>query len=160
MQIKEYLKNLKIEYKAYIHPAVYTVAESEKHKIELKSPINKTLFLKSKKPLTENSKKYYLVILPGNKRLNLKELEQKLNEKITFASEQELKEILNLYPGAVSPFGLINNKDSKVELIIDKESLTSELISFHPNINTETIELTQQDFKKYLDTLKNKVIII
>lgn len=157
MQIKEYLKNLKIEYKTYTHPAVYTVAESEKHKIELNSPINKTLFLKTKK---QESKSYYLIILPGNKRLNLKELEQKLNEKITFASEQELKEILELTPGAVSPFGLINDKDSKVELIIDKESLTSNLISFHPNINTETIELTQQDFKKYLYSLKNKWITI
>ena len=112
------------------------------------------MFLKSKK--TDN---YYLAIIPAKDRLNLKELELRLNDKIGFASESELKNILDLTPGAVSPFSLINDKENQVTLVISKQVLDSDIVSFHPNINTETLELKQKDFQSYLDSIKNKKII-
>ena len=88
------------------------------------------------------------------------ELSEIVNDKIKFANENDLKEILSLSSGAVSPFGLINDKEGKVKVIIDKEVGESDFVSFHPNINTETLELSREDFHKYIKSLKNELILI
>lgn len=152
--IKQYLKNLNIEFKTLSHPPLYTCKQAEPYNKEIKGIHSKNLFLKSKK-----SDKYYLIIIPANEKLDIKLFESILNEKLTFANEQELKNILYLKAGAVSPFGLINDKESKVILLINKEVWNSDFVSFHPNINTETLELSGIDFQKYINSLNNKLII-
>jgi len=156
MEIKEYLKNKGITFKEVTHQAVYTVEESKKLNIhdELKGIHSKNLFLKNRK-----GNKFYLIILPENKKLDLELFENKLNEKLKFANEEELKEILGLTRGAVTPFGLINDAESKVNIIIDKEILESDYVNFHPNVNTATLNLSKKDFQKYLSSLKNEVTI-
>lgn len=154
MEIKEYLKKLNINFIVHKHPPVYTTEQAEKYHKEIKGIHSKNLFLKDRK-----SKKFYLLIIPTAKKLEIKQFENLVNEKLKFANEIDLKEILNLTPGAVSPFGLINDKDNKVIIVIDKEVWNSDYVSFHPNINTETLELTNQDFHKYIKSLKKKLII-
>ena len=138
MEIKKYLEDLEIKYRLYKHPPVYTVEEASKYNGEIKGIHCKNLFVKDRK-----SRKFYLIIISAEEKLNLKDYE----------------EILNLETGAVSPFGLINDKEAKTILIIEKKILESDYVSFHPNINTETLELTRENFQKYLNTLKNKIII-
>ena len=99
-------------------------------------------------------------IIPANKKLDLGKLGEFLGGKIKFASEKDLKEILGLSVGAVSPFGLINDKQSHIQLLIDKEVWESCFVSFHPNINTETLELAKVDFHKYAHSLRNKLRIM
>ncbi len=155
MEIKQYLKGLNIKFKTHTHPPLYTCEQAEKYNKEIKGIHSKNLFLKSKKTTA-----FYLIILPSIEKLNIKEFESLLNEKLTFANEKELKDILNLSTGAISPFGLINDKNNKAVLIIKKEIWNSDFVSFHPNINTETLELAGKDFQKYISSLKNKMIII
>ncbi len=155
MEIKQYLKNLNINFKTHIHPAVFTCEQADEYNQEIKGIHSKNLFLKDRK-----SKNFYLIIIPANKNLEIKKFEPLLNQKLKFANENDLQEILKLTPGSVSPFGLINDKEIKVQIIIDKEIWNSDFVSFHPNINTETLELTNQDFHKYINSLKNKLIII
>lgn len=154
-EIKQYLKELNIKFKEFIHPPLYTCEQAEKYNKEIKGIHCKNLFLKNKKAAN-----YYLIIIPASEKLNLKKLESLLNEKLKFANEEELKNILNLTPGAVSPFGLINDKDNKTILIIKKQIWDSDFVSFHPNINTETLELNKNDFQKYVKSLKNRLLII
>lgn len=155
--IKQYLKEKQIEFKSFEHPAVYTCEEAEKHSYTqgIKGIHSKNLFLKNRK-----SNKFFLVLLPAKKQFNFKIFEGILNEKLKFANENNLKEILNLTPGAVSPFGLINDKEHKVKVLIDKEIWESDFVSFHSNINTETLELTKENFHKYIKSLNNEVEII
>jgi len=155
-KIKNYLKEHKIEYIVHEHQAVFTVKESKKIKTKIQGVICKNLFLKERK-----ERKYYLVVLPGEKRLNIKELRDKIQTKdLTFASSEELKEILNLTPGSVSILGLINDKEHEAELIIDKEINEAKKLNFHPNINTESIELNKENFHKLLKTFNNKISIL
>lgn len=154
MEIREHLKNNKIKFKEFKHPAVFTCEQAEKYNQEIKGPHCKNLFLKNKK-----SNKFYLVITLANKKLEIKRLSELNEEKLTFANEKDLKELLNLTPGSVSPFGLINDKANKVIILIDKEVLEADYVSFHPNINTETLELTKENFHKYINLLNNKLII-
>lgn len=148
-QVLNYLKQLNIEYKLHRHPAVFTVEEAQKYTIKTEGKDTKNLFLKESK-----NNKYYLLIIEGSKRANLKEVEKVIgSKKLSFASPEDLKRILDLTPGSVSPFGLINDKEKLVNLLIDKDLVNSELIGFHPNDNTATVELSTKDFMKYLDTL-------
>ncbi len=153
--IKDYLKNLNIEFKTFNHPPLFTCEQADLYNKDIKGIHSKNLFLKNKKATN-----YYLIIIPANEKLNLKEFESLLNEKLTFANEEELKDILNLTTGAVSPFGLINDKDNKIILIINKKVWNSDFVSFHPNINTETLELVGIDFQKYIKSLNNNLIIV
>ena len=155
MNIKKYLQEKEIKFKTYEHPAVYTCEEAEKYNKNMKGIHSKNLFLKNKK-----STKFYLIIVPAEKKTDLKELSRIVDDKLTFANEKDLKEKLKLLTGAVSPFGLINDESGEVNLLVDQEVWNSDYVSFHPNINTETLELSRQDFHKYVMSLKNKLIII
>ena len=155
MEIKSYLTSLGIKFKTFSHPPVYTCEEAKRYSNKIKGIHSKNLFLKDKK-----GENFYLVIIPEYKKLQIKDLEKNLGQKLTFADEKDLKSLLNLTSGAVSPFGLINDKELKTKLIIDKKILDSEFKSFHPNVNTETLELTKENFGKYLNSIKNKITII
>lgn len=154
-EIKIYLKELEIDFKEFFHPAVYTCEEAEKYHQGIKGIHSKNLFIKDKK-----SRRFYLVTVPADKKLDLDKLGEKLSDKLKFANEKELKEILDLTTGAVSPFGLINDKENKAIIVIDKAVWDSDFVSFPPNINTETLELEGKAFQNFIKSLKNKRIIL
>lgn len=155
MKIKDYLDKKGIKFKIFKHPPVYTCEEAEKYNKEIKGIHSKNLFVKDRK-----SKKFYLIIIPADEKLNLKKFEKILNYKLKFANKQNLKEFLDVESGAVSPFGLINDKENKIKIIIDKTVWESKFVSFHPNVNTQTWELNKENFHKYIKSLKNKLKII
>lgn len=153
----ELLEKLNIKYKKYEHNAIFTVEDAQKLGLMMEGLNLKNLFLKDKK-----TNHFYLVILEDNKRLDMKDLKTKYNlNKLTFASEEELYNLLHLSKGAVSPFGLIYDKNNQVSVILDKEIIEATdttLVNFHPNRNTATIGITKKDFLKYLKYLDKEVI--
>lgn len=157
MDVKKYLTSKGISFKEFKHNPVYTVEEAKNERIydDIKGIHSKNLFLKERK-----GKRFYLVIMPEHKPLDMKELGEKLGDKIKFANEDNLKEILDLSPGSVSPFGLINDTEHKVKLIIDEVVWEADYVSFHPNVNTATLELSKEDFHKYVESLANEREII
>jgi len=157
MDVKEFLKNNNISFKEFTHPPVFTCEEADKHLIysDIKGVHSKNLFLKER-----NSKRFYLVLIPANKKLDLNEIETITGDKIKFANEDELKNILGLTKGSVSPFGLINDINQITNVLIDKEIWVSKYVSFHPNINTETLELLGLDFQKYLSLVTKSITLI
>ena len=150
--LKKYLKNIDIKYDIYEHPLVFTVEESNKATKHIPGIRTKNLFLKSES-------QFYLISLPGEKRLNMKELKKNLNAKdLHFASSDELKSELHLKPGSVSIFGMIYAKNTI--LVIDREIWNSEFSGFHPNINNETIVLSKNNLEKFIISLKCKTLIL
>ncbi|MCX8158711.1 MAG: prolyl-tRNA synthetase associated domain-containing protein [Candidatus Pacearchaeota archaeon] len=151
--LKNYLTKYDIKYELYSHPPVFSVEESSKIIKNIPGLRTKSLFLKDDKG------KFYLVCMPGKKRLDIKSLKKRIaSKKLQFASPEELKQQINLTPGSVSLFGMIYS--SSVTLFIDKEVIESDLIGFHPNINTETIVLDNNNLKKFISSLKCKIEII
>jgi Ala-tRNA(Pro) deacylase len=152
--IYEVLKNLNIKFTEHRHPAVYTCDEAEKYYANVKGGKSKNLLLRDKK-----GHKFYLVISESSKKTDLKSLAGFLNEgKLSFASEEQLIKYLGLTPGSVSPFGLINDKDKNITVVIDENLWKYDRLHFHPNVNTATLELDRDDFEKFLDYCGNKVI--
>ncbi|MBS3091260.1 prolyl-tRNA synthetase associated domain-containing protein [Candidatus Pacearchaeota archaeon] len=149
----EYLKKHGIEYKEHKHPAVFSVEETEKLNLDFQFMHTKSLFLK------DDKSRFYLVCMDAFKRLDMKFLRKHLHvNKLHFSSSGELKEKLNLTPGSVSIFGLINSKD--VFLILDRSIWEADSVGFHPNINTSTLEINHENFEKYVNLLsiRNEIV--
>jgi Ala-tRNA(Pro) deacylase len=151
-EVYQYLKNLEIPYKEFKHKAVFTVQEAEEVEKNIPGVKTKSLFLRDK-----NKKRYILFCLNSKKRADIKQLAKKLNLKHpSFASSEDLEKFLKVKPGSVSPFGILNDQEHQVELLIDKEILEGDSVNFHPNDNRFTINLKPKAFKKFLNSLDNK----
>lgn len=145
-QLYNILSKLKICYDYYEHSAAATVEEASKYWMDIKSSHCKNLFFRNHK-----GDKHYLVILEFTYQMNIRDLELSVNQgKLSFASPQRMMKFLGLTPGSVSPFGLINDSENHVHVFIDANLRKSEKISFHPNINTATLVISNEDFLKFL----------
>lgn len=152
-KVYETLENLGIHYEKIEHPPVYTVEEANEHWAKLEGTHTKNLFFRNKK-----GSRHFLVILDSGKKLDIKSLQSKIGAgTLSFASDRRLSEHLGLSKGAVSVFGLINDEAGKVEVIVDKKLLDGERIGFHPNVNTATLTVSVDDFKKFLQSRGNKI---
>lgn len=144
------LNKVNIEYKEIEHKPVYTSLEAEFTKKLIDGIGVKNLFLK-------NKSKYYLVLTPDNKKVDLKALSKLIDSHLSFAKETELQDILKLERGSVTPIGLINDIKHEVIVLIDKE-LEDKLILVHPLVNTKTISIEMKDLIKLIEYLKNEYI--
>lgn len=152
--IYEVLSELNIQYEKHDHPAVFTVEEASQYDRNVNAAKTKNLFLRNKK-----GNVHYLVVAESTRKIDLKMLAATLGEsKLSFASPDRLMTYLRLTPGSVSPFGLFNNTDKTVRVIVDQELLHHPKIGFHPNINTATLVITTDDFRKFLEWTGNKIL--
>ena len=91
---------------------------------------------------------------------NIKEIANKVNTShLSFASPEELKNILDLEPGSVTPLGIINDKNNKVTILIDSELKTKKILC-HPNTNTKTVSIEFNDLIKFIEYEKHKYYYI
>lgn len=147
-KVIEILNKLNIRFDVIYHPAVYTSEEADFYVKDIKCSKAKNLFLAGK-----NDKNFYLFIIKDTKRLDIKKVSNLIQDRLHFASENNLKEKMNITPGMVSIFGLINNKEHDIKTYIDKELLNEKLIAFHPNDNTATMLINTNDIFKFLKEL-------
>ncbi|MEN8203239.1 MAG: prolyl-tRNA synthetase associated domain-containing protein [Bacteroidota bacterium] len=145
-KVLQILKELDISYELYEHPPVPTVEDALPYWEKIDATHCKNLFFRNHK-----GNRHYLVILKYDRKLNIRELEQRLKQgKISFASPQRMERYLGLAGGSVSVFGLINDRENHVHLFLDDGLKTAERISFHPNENNATLVISFQSFLKFL----------
>ena len=148
----EYLSDMNINYEIIEHSPVYTIEDMESINIDVNNQVVKNLFLRDDK-----KKRYFLIVLQKDKQVNLKELKMKLNSRpLSFASESALNEILGLNKGAVTPFGILNDKNCKVEVVLDKDIRCFQRIGIHPNDNTATVWIKTEDLEEVIRKHGNK----
>ena len=145
-ELYDLLTSLSVQFEYHEHPPVATIEDAKIHWQNFDSGRCKNIFFRNHK-----GDRHYLVILEHLRQLNIRDLEQRLKQgKLTFASDQRLKNYLGVEPGSVSPFGLINDTDHHVHLFIDAKLDEFERLSFHPNINTASLIIGKPDFLKFL----------
>jgi Ala-tRNA(Pro) deacylase len=146
------LNELNIKFEYHEHPPAPTVEIASLYWKDLEATHCKNLFFRNHK-----GNRHYLVILEYKQVLEIKILEQKLKQgKLSFASPERMKKYLGVYPGSVTPLGLINDIDSHVHLFLDENLKNSKRISFHPNENNASIIIDYSDFIKFLEARGNK----
>ena len=141
-QIYRYLKQKNIWYEITKHKAVYNMKDLQDIDLPYPEGDAKNLFVRDDK-----KRNYYLITVKGTKKVDLKEFRHLNNTRpLSFVNEKELLELLNLKPGSVTPLGLLNDKEHKVEFFIDNELLEEPgIIGVHPNENTATVWLKTRD---------------
>ena len=117
----------------------------------------KNLFVRDDK-----KRNYYLITVKGDKRVDLKEFRKNNNTRaLSFASENDLMNIMNLIPGSVTPLGMLNDKEMKVKLFLDKDFIESPgMIGVHPNDNTATVWLKIEDLINIIKEHGNEIEIV
>ncbi|MGN0601200.1 MAG: prolyl-tRNA synthetase associated domain-containing protein [Oscillospiraceae bacterium] len=154
MDILALLDSLDIKYSLVKHEPVFKCEQAQLVKNLIDGQGCKNLFLKSP------DRKYFMYILPDYKRADLKAISKKCEiGRLSFANENELYSILNLKPGSVTPFGIINDNDNKVTLIIDYE-LQGKMLLFHPNDNTRTLNVHYDDLIKFIVYMKHSYFLV
>lgn len=136
----DYLKSKNIWHEITEHGAVYNMAELSQIELPYPEADAKNLFVRDDK-----KRNYYLITVKGDKRVDLKEFRKKNGTRVlSFASAEDLMEIMGLIPGAVTPLGLLNDEQCRVKLFLDS-AFDAGLIGVHPNDNTATVWLKTED---------------
>ena len=147
------LAELGIAYTRHEHPPVATVDEAETYWAGIDATHCKNLFLRNQK-----GNRHYLVIILHAKKADLRAVADQIGDgKLTFGSPERLMTHLGVTPGSVSPFGLINDRDHTVRVVLDRDLKSATRLSFHPNINTATLTISAADFARFLGACGNRV---
>ena len=157
-KVTTYLDSLNIKYDLLRHEAVVTTEESRQI-IHVDNCMScKSLYVKDKK-----SDNFYMVVLPFDKRANMRYLASYVNcAKFEFATEDKLFADLQVHRGSVSPFAYLNEDVTKYSapLLIDADVWNADKVKFHPCDNTATVVLSLTDFKLFLTAIGKKVIVV
>ncbi len=152
-RVLERLDELNITYQLYEHPAVFRAEEAAAHWSGIAGAPVKNLFLRNKK-----GDRHYLVILGTEKQADLRHLVGLIgDDRLSFGSPDRLMRLLGVTPGSVSPFGLINDTDRAVTVVVDSDLRSVERLIFHPNDNTASLTIAAGDFSRFLDQQGNRV---
>lgn len=156
-RVYDLLDQLNIDYQRIDHEEANTMEICLEIEKTLKSTICKNLFL-----VNSNKSQYYLLMLKENKKFKTKVISKQINSsRLSFGSDEKMLEYLDITPGSVSLFGLMNDHDFKVQLLMDKDLLQDEYLGCHPCINTSSLRIKMKDvFEKIIPSLHHEPIFV
>lgn len=136
-----------IEYRYISHPAMNTVSDSKRHALKLPAQLLKNMLLKN-----SNGRHFYLYILDGEKRADLRALSRETGDsRLSLATPDELKQLMGVGAGEVTPFALINDCERKIKVLIDASIDEHRLLGFHPLVNTATVCISLSALYQFLN---------
>ena len=151
------LDELGISYKRLDHSAIPTIEACRDIDALLEIEICKNLFLRNAQKTL-----FYLLLLPGDKKFRTAALSKQIDSsRLSFAEPEFMAEFLDITPGSVSILGLMNDKNHRVRLLIDKDVLSSEYFGCHPCINTSSLKLKTSDIlDKFLPAIGREYTLV
>jgi Ala-tRNA(Pro) deacylase len=141
-----YLHRLGIAHRTVQHPAVFTVEESRTLRGQIAGAHTKNLFLRDKRGAL------YLVTALENAAIELKSLHRLLGAsgRFSFGPAELMRATLGVEPGAVTPFGALNDTQGRVTVVLDAAMMAHETLNFHPLVNTMTTAIGRADLVRFL----------
>ncbi|MDY4608567.1 MAG: prolyl-tRNA synthetase associated domain-containing protein [Eubacterium sp.] len=141
VRVYDFLDNLGIEYFRTDHEEANTMEVCNEIDKVLGTLICKNLFLCNRQKTD-----FYLLMMPGDKPFKTKDITKQLGcSRLSFADSEAMLEYLDIKPGAVSIMGLINDKDNKVRLVIDRAVVEEDTIGCHPCVSTSSLKIKTDD---------------
>ena len=139
------LKALGIETTTKDHAPVYTVEEAQALRGEIPGGHCKNLFLKDDKGIV------WLIVCLEESQIDLKAAPAKMgSRRLSFGKPELLREVLGVEPGSVTPFGLINDTERRVNVVLEAAMMAHELLNFHPLENTATTTIRSADLLAFI----------
>ena len=152
-EVYEFLQAKGVTYEVTEHKAVYNMDELAEVELPYPEADAKNLFVRDDKKSS-----YYLITVRGSKRVDLQEFRKAYGtRRLSFASAGDLERLLGLFPGSVTPLGLLNNTEKNVKLFLDSDFADDDLIGVHPNENTATVWLRAGDLVRLIREHGNEV---
>jgi Ala-tRNA(Pro) deacylase len=147
-QLFAFLDRLGIQHASVKHPPLFTVEQSRALRGQIPGGHTKNLFLRDKKY------ELYLVVALEDADIDLKGLHRQLGAsgRFSFGASDLLREVLGVEPGAVTPFGAINDTEARVTVVLDAAMMEHETLNFHPLVNTMTTSIARGDLVKFLES--------
>ena len=144
-ELLERLAGLGIETKTRDHPPLFTVEQSRALRGEIPGAHSKNLFLKDKKG------RIFLLVAEESTPIDMKGLHRLLGSaRLSFGKPELLEDVLGVIPGAVTPFGVINDTEKRVSVVLDETLLRHDILNFHPLENTATTAISSEDLLIFL----------
>lgn len=140
------LDRLGIAHPTIIHPAVFTVEESQSLRGQIPGGHTKNLFLRDKKGAL------YLVVASEDAEIELRALHRLLGAsgRFSFGSADLLRATLGVEPGSVTPFAALNDTEQRVTVVLDAAMMAHPVLNFHPLVNTMTTSIGRDDLIRFL----------
>lgn len=157
LRVYELLDGLGIIYHYVDHEAANTMEACEEVDKILEVQMCKNLFLCNRQKTN-----FYLLLMPGDKPFKTKDLSKQINSaRLSFAEAEYMEEFLDIKPGAVSVMGLMNDREKKVQLLIDRPVMEEEYIGCHPCVNTSSLKMKIEDLLEiFLPNVNHEPIIV
>ena len=157
IRVYDMLDSLGVSYQRVDHEAAMTMEACGEIDKVLDATTCKNLLLCNRQKTD-----FYLLLMPGDKVFQTKELSAQLGvSRLSFAAPEAMEEYLDITPGSLSIMGLMNDRDFHVKLVIDEPVLEGEHIGFHPCINTSSLRLKTNDLvNKIIPALKHTPTIV
>ena len=151
-----FLDKLGIPVTTVHHPALFTVADSQALRGTIAGGHTKNLFLKDKKG------SYFLVTVEEDAVVDLKQIHTIIGAsgRVSFGSPEAMIELLGVTPGAVTAFGVINDSEGRVKLVLDEALMANSTINAHPLVNTATTTIAAADLVHFAKATGHEAAIL
>lgn len=149
------LDRLAVEYERVDHAPAMTMEVCQAIDEVLQATICKNLFLCNRQETA-----FYLLMIPDTKVFHTKDLSAQIGSaRLSFAKPEYMEKLLDITPGSVSVMGLMNDKENRVQLLVDEDVLKGEYIGCHPCINTSSVRFRTNDLiEKILPAMEHSFI--
>ena len=143
-----YLEEIGVGHTTVEHPPVFTVEEAKARRGALEGAHTKNLFVRDKKGVM------WLVVALEDRSVDLRSLAGALGHKrFSFGSPERLMRYLGVIPGAVTPFGLVNDVTGAVRVALDEGLRAFDVWNFHPLDNAMTTSLRPDGMVRFLESI-------
>ena len=140
-----YFDSLGITHATHRHRPVFTVEESRDLKASMPGGHTKNLFLKDKKG------RLFLLSALGDAVIDLNAVSKLTGSgRFSFGNADLLLQHLGVTPGSVTLFGLINDAEQHVTVVLDEGLFAHDPVNFHPLRNDATTAISPADMLKFV----------
>ena len=157
VRVYDFLDSLQIDYQRIDHPATDTMEACAEVDRLLGAATCKNLLL-----CNRQETEFYLLLIPGDKVFKTSKLSKQIgSSRLSFAKGEAMEALLDIHPGSLTVLGLMNDREKKVQLLIDREVLQEPLFGCHPCMNTSSLRFSTADLmEKILPALHREPILV
>lgn len=145
----EKLDELSIDVTTHEHPPLHTVEESQALRGIIPGAHTKNLFLRDRKG------QLFLVTALEDAEIDLKTIHHVIGAsgRVSFGKPETMEACLGVRPGAVTPFGVLNDTEGQVKVVLDEDLMHHEVINAHPLHNAATTSIGKNDLLRFLEAV-------
>jgi Ala-tRNA(Pro) deacylase len=155
-ELLAFLSELGIAVKTVTHPPLFTVADSQALRGEIPGGHTKNLFLRDKKD------RYFLLTVEEDAEVDLKTIHQVIGAsgRVSFGKPEKLLDYLGVAPGAVTAFGVVNDMENNVTIVLDEALMRHDPINAHPLTNEATTSIGRDDLLRFIKATGHEPLVL